>query len=121
MDYHKIKIIFALFLLTWLPGLLYANNLNIPLKDSPYKKNNVKNVIGFVPSKADQINGLAVGWLMLGAYEKDSMSINGFYLNPSPIQLLFGVAALPYIIATPFMKMKPEDWDYLDTNVFGNR
>jgi len=47
-----------------------------------------RNIIGFVPSKADNINGWAIGWLMLD--EKEKLKINGLYTNLSPFQLYWG-------------------------------
>lgn len=51
----------------------------------------VRNIIGFVPSKATTINGWAVGWLFaLDHYgeEKRSVRLNGLYTNIGPIQAL---------------------------------
>jgi hypothetical protein len=78
-------------------------NSKTTLRDTIY---NVQNVIGFIPSKAEKINGWAVGWLMLGAKEHlhDSVIINGIYTNPSPIAVILGVMALPYLVVSPFLK-----------------
>ena len=73
------------------------------LKDTIY---NVRNVIGFIPSKAEKINGWAIGWLTLGAYEHrhDSVIVNGVYTNLSPMAVLLAGMSLPYLVATPFLK-----------------
>lgn len=87
---------------------------------APGENRKIRNVAWYIPSKADQINGWAIGWLMLGAFEKDSVTINGFYTNISPLPALIIGFGLPYIIAAPFMKRKSEYWTELDSNIYGS-
>lgn len=62
----------------------------------------VRNIIGFVPSKAEEINGWAVGWTLgLEANDKNGLvRINGLYTNAGPIQVL-GILAFGLIPEIP--------------------
>jgi hypothetical protein len=66
------------------------------------------NGVGFVPSKANQINGLAIGWLFMGfhPFDNDGYEINGLYLNPSPVQAVFAAFAAPYLVLSPLLNRK---------------
>lgn len=79
------------------------DTLKSDINDQPPRK--VRNVIGFMPSKVDAINGLALGYeLTLGINEekKDSVIINGLCINLAPMQIIFGAMAIPYLISAPF-------------------
>jgi hypothetical protein len=78
----------------------------------------VRNFVGIVPSKADQINGWTIGLLLLDENNNkcDSMIINGLYTNISPAQVA-GVMLIPYMIGAPFeLEEKEIKMNHLDTN-----
>jgi len=62
----------------------------------------VRNVVGFVPSRADKINGWTIGWWsFLDENECDSMVINGFHTNIAPTQIV-GFVLIPYMVGALF-------------------
>jgi hypothetical protein len=77
----------------------------------------VNNVIGLIPSKARVTNGLAVGWLNsleANAWCRDSLRINGVYMNVSPLQpILISMVAvmLPFALFSPATYEK-WNWEY---------
>lgn len=52
-----------------------------------------RNIIGFIPSKADKVNGWAIGYLFLSENDLSDNKmkvINGVYSNLSPFQIYYG-------------------------------
>jgi len=65
----------------------------------------VRNAIGFAPSKANQINGWAIGWSSSVDdfhVDIDSIKINGLYTNIPVIQVLVIGFMIPYAIGSIF-------------------
>lgn len=65
------------------------------------KLRKVNNGIGFIPSKVTITNGLAINWLYsLQAYcqYRDSLQINGVYLNAGPFQAVVAGFTAPYFL-----------------------
>jgi hypothetical protein len=85
--------------------------------NNTYSTLKVRNIVGFVPSNANIINGWAIGWLMLDAslHKKDSILINGFYSNISPVQIYLGAMAIPYTILSPLTDVGVKELDSPDT------
>jgi hypothetical protein len=112
------KVLSIIFLLSFTSSVFTQtkNDSTVNIKSSCTPR--IRNVIGFVPSKADKINGWTIGWLLLeeNNNECDSVIINGFYTNISPAQIA-GVMLIPYMIAAPFeLKAKELKMCNLDTN-----
>jgi hypothetical protein len=113
------KLIFILYTVLFI-NPAFSQNVKDSLKN---RKNdtvslNVRNIVGFVPSKANVINGWAIGWLMLGGLDNDNTSktINGYYTNLSPVQLFWGIMLVPRLLFIPFnMRKYCEDIDMTDT------
>lgn len=83
----------------------------------------VRNIIGFVPSKASTINGWAVGWLFvldMYAEEKKSVRINGLYTNIGPVQALV-IAFSPAFISDFPKHILHADSAWLDYTYFNHR
>jgi len=73
------------------------NNSSYPINESTLivrDSSLTRNIIGFIPSKADKVNGWAIGYFLLS---EDDLSdnkmkvINGVYSNLSPVQIYSGV------------------------------
>lgn len=83
----------------------------------------VRNIIGFVPSKASTINGWAVGWVFALDYhaeEKKSVRINGLYTNIGPIQALI-IAFSPAFMSDFPKHILRADSVWLDYTYFNHR
>jgi hypothetical protein len=102
---HRITLIIVLIFFIS-PTFCQSDKVDLTNFIHQSKERKIRNIIGFIPSKADAINGLAIGWLELGAYEdkKDSVIINGVYSNISPLQFFVGAISIPYLIISPFNK-----------------
>ncbi|PKP22164.1 MAG: hypothetical protein CVU05_05060 [Bacteroidetes bacterium HGW-Bacteroidetes-21] len=85
-----------------------ADNTTTNIQDSSKK---VRNIIGFVPSKADVINGWAIGWLTLNEHE--NLKMNGLYTNINPIQIYYGVYVSLFtiwtVLSSPELKDETND------------
>ena len=76
-----------------------------------------RNIIGFIPSKANFINGWAFGWFLpLVEYEndRDSFYINGLYTNVFPIEIIMGTFAIPYVVGS-FVFSETPKFSAIDT------
>ncbi len=75
------------------------NTIDKP-KENQIKENETlitRNIIGFIPSSADKINGWAIGYFFLSDDDLSDYKmqvINGVYTNLSPLQAIFGVYAI---------------------------
>lgn len=77
-----------------------------------------RNIIGFVPSKADNINGWAIGWEMISGHDKDLL-INGAYTNLSPFQIYWGAVLTVFSIAAIFGSKEGFNFETSDSTIYG--
>jgi hypothetical protein len=96
MGYRVIFLLIALSFTSHVDAISQDQSAGLRIQ-KPVHKKRVSNIIGFVPSKAEQINGWAVGWAFaLNTYrdEIDSVQINGLYTNAGPLQIILPLFAL---------------------------
>jgi hypothetical protein len=79
-------------------------------------KKKVENVLMIVPSYADEINGVAIGWSLLGVEEKDTTDINGLYINASPLPVIGIAVGVLYFVTTLLPPYKKKNLTSDSTN-----
>ncbi len=87
---------------------------NLKSNDTSYV---IRNVIGFVPSNANVINGWAIGYLDLSSHK--AVKINGIYTNIGPLQLISSVFMIPRYIGLIFGGDMPR-FHTDNNNIYGN-
>lgn len=76
---------------------VFGFSQTMPTADS--SKVIAKNVIGFIPSKANIVNGWAIGYgFRLSSPDSSSRKINGVYTNVQPLNVLVLGFATPHLI-----------------------
>ncbi len=95
-----IRMRYLIALTCLLPALGWAQTDNEYLYSL---ESETRNVIGFVPSKANVINGWAIGYgFTLSSPDSSARTINGLYTNLQPLNaMVFGFVA-PYFLFNPF-------------------
>ncbi|RLD27171.1 MAG: hypothetical protein DRI54_01520 [Bacteroidetes bacterium] len=99
------KIIWSFFfsIIISFPSFCQDNSIDTTLIEDNSRL--VRNVVGFAPSKANQINGWAIGWSSSVDdfhADIDSIKINGLYTNIPVIQALIIGWMVPYAIGSIF-------------------
>lgn len=100
------KIFITLFLLstTFVYGQK-TDTLSKPRKKQPIKRPVKRNVIWFTPTRAKEINGLAIGALPSSMfYENDSLHVNGIHIETNPIMLYLVPQIVIGSLMSPFIK-----------------
>ena len=113
---------FMLLLLNQVFSQSERDSMYVSVSDSSVRQ--VRNGIGFIPSKADGVNGWAIGWIELGANDRDSVVINGLYTNLEPFQVFWAGMIFAYTMWTPFnLKETLNNLEYFDSTYIwhGNR
>ncbi len=98
-----IRMRYLIALTCLLPALGWAQTDNEYLDSL---ESQTRNVIGFVPSKANVINGWAIGYgFTLSSPHSSTRTIKGVYTNVQPLNALLLGFASPYLIANPILQL----------------